>query len=192
MSVLAAIETNTRMILLTGRPGSGKTTVVSKVVLMLRTDGLSVGGIYSKERRSHGTRVGFEMVNLATDGHETLASTTSTGPRMGRYRVNLKGLGEFAAPAIVRAMAESDVVVCDEVGPMELISPEFRRAVEGLMTTAKPCLVVVHADMADPLLVRLRKFEEAQLLEVTDETRNSLPETLYVRLKTWMRSNRRP
>jgi nucleoside-triphosphatase len=188
---LAAIETNTRMILLTGRPGSGKTTVVSKVVLLLRTDGLSVGGIYSKERRSHGTRVGFEMVNLATDDHETLASTTSTGPRMGRYRVNLKGLGEFAAPAIVRAMAESDVVVCDEVGPMELISPEFRRAVEGLMTTGKPCLVVVHADMADPLLVRLKKFEEAQLSEVTDETRNSLPETLYVRIKTWMRSSRR-
>ena len=104
--------------------------------------------------------------------------------------MNLKGLGEFAAPAIVHAMAESDVVVCDEVGPMELISPEFRRAVEGLMTTGKPCLVVVHAEMADPLLIRLKKFEDARLFEVTDETRNSLPEILYVRIKTWMRSNR--
>jgi nucleoside-triphosphatase len=190
LSVLAAIETNSRMILLTGRPGSGKTTVVSRVVLLLRTDGLSVGGVYSKERRSHGTRVGFEMVDLGTDGHETLASTTATGPRMGRYRVNLKGLGEFAAPAVVRATWESDVVVCDEVGPMELISPEFRRAIEGLMSTKKPCLIVVHAEMADPLLVRLKKSAEAQLLEVTDETRNSLPEIVYAKLKAWMRRNK--
>jgi nucleoside-triphosphatase len=178
------------MVLLTGRPGSGKTTVVSKVVLKLRTDGLSVGGMYSRERRSQGTRVGFEMVDLATDEHGTLASIASTGPRMGRYRVNLKGLAEFAAPAIARASAESDVVVCDEVGPMELMSPEFRRAVEGLLSSTKPCLVVVHAEMADPLLERIRKAPDAQLLEVADETRNSLPEVVYRKIKAWMRGNR--
>ncbi len=187
MSVLASVETTPRLVLLTGRPGSGKTTVVSKVVLKLRTDGLSVGGVYSRERRSHGTRIGFEMVDLATDGHETLASTTSMGPRLGRYRVNLKGLAEFAAPAVSRASSESDVVVCDEVGPMELMSPEFRRAVEGLLTSSKPCLVVVHGEMADPLIERIKEAPDAQLLEVTDETRGALPETVYRKIKIWMR-----
>lgn len=189
MSVLAAIETNSRLVLLMGRPGSGKTTVVLRAVLLLRTDGLSVGGICSRERRAHGTRVGFEMVDLATDSHESLASTTGTGPRMGRYRVNLKGLAEFAAPAIVEASSRSDVIVCDEAGPMELLSPEFRRAVEGLLTASKPCLVVVHAEMADPLLEKLKKSEQAQLLEVTDETRNLLPETVYKRIRSWMKDH---
>lgn len=187
MSVLAANETITRLVLLTGRPGSGKTTVVSKVVLRLRTDGLSVGGVLSKERRSHGTRVGFEMVDLSTGGHETLAGTTSEGPRMGRYRVNLKGLAEFAAPALTRALSEGDVVVCDELGPMELISPEFRRAAEGLLSSDRPCLVVVHGEMADPLLERIKAAPDAQLLEVTDQTRDSLPDTVYLDIKRWMR-----
>ncbi len=79
---MAANETTSRLVLLTGRPGSGKTTVVSKAVLKLRTDGLSVGGVYSRERRSHGTRVGFEMVDLGTDEHEALAGLTEIGPRL--------------------------------------------------------------------------------------------------------------
>jgi nucleoside-triphosphatase len=177
------------MVLLTGSPGSGKTTVVSKVVLMLRTDGLAVGGVYSKERRSHGMRVGFEMVDLHTDSRETLASTTSTGPRMGRYRVNLKGLAEFAAPAIVRAAKESDVVVCDEAGPMELMSPEFRRALEGLLAADRPCLIVIHAEMRDPLLEKIRASKDGQLLEVTEQSRDSMPESVYRGIIRWMRSH---
>jgi nucleoside-triphosphatase len=174
------------MVLLTGRPGSGKTTVVSRTVLMLRTDGLSVGGVYSKERRANGTRIGFEMVDLATDRHESLASTKATGPRMGRYRVNLKGLAEFAAPAIVSALKGSDVVVCDEVGPMELMSPEFRRAVEGLLLADKPCVVVVHGEMADPLIEKLKASADTLLLEVTDETRTALPKAVYGKVVSWL------
>jgi nucleoside-triphosphatase len=187
LSVLATNETSSRMVLLTGKPGSGKTTVVSKVVFMLRTDGLSVGGVYSKERRAKGTRVGFEMIDLARDSHETLAGTTGTGPRMGRYRVNLKALGEFAAPALVRAVEDSDVVVCDELGPMELLSPEFRRAAEKLLACSKPCLVVVHGEMNDPLIVRFKEAGDAQLCEVNDETRDALPESVHRTFKSWGR-----
>ncbi len=186
MSVLAANETKPRLVLLTGRPGAGKTTVVSRAILMLRTDGLSVGGIYSKEKRAKGMRVGFEMVDLATDRHEELASTSSVGPRMGRYRVNLKGLAEFAAPSITTALTASDVVVCDEVGPMELMSPEFRRAAESLLSTSRPCVVVVHGEMADPLIDRMKKAPDALLLEVNDETRSGLSKVVYQRVKVWL------
>ncbi len=101
--------------------------------------------------------------------------------------MNLKGLAEFAAPALRRAQSESDVVVCDEVGPMELMSPEFRRAVEDLLASSKPCVIVVHAEMADPLIERIKESPDAELLEVTDETRNSLPDAVYRMVKVWMR-----
>jgi nucleoside-triphosphatase len=170
------------MILLSGRPGVGKTTLVSKVVYMLRRDGYTVGGVCSREIRSHGLRIGFEMVNLADDSTEELAGQGTSGPRLGRYKVNLKGLGEFAAPAIIQALRTSDVVVCDEVGPMELLSPEFRRALEGLLTSEKPCLVVLHSRMADPLLEKFKKAEDGEQMEVTEQNREILPQEVYVRL----------
>src|SRR5579883_3038088 len=89
-----------RLFLLTGIPGVGKTTLISKVVVELRKAGISVGGIYSKEKRAGRVRTGFVMTDLVSGFQKELASVEGEGPRMGRYRVNLKNIGEFAASAV--------------------------------------------------------------------------------------------
>jgi len=48
-----------------------------------------------------------------------------SGPRLGRYRVNLKDIEEIAVPAIAEAWQHKDLVVIDELAPMELKSREF-------------------------------------------------------------------
>jgi len=53
-----------RVLLVTGAPGIGKTTVVTKTIEMLKAEGLSVGGIISREIRDGKSRVGFEIVDL--------------------------------------------------------------------------------------------------------------------------------
>jgi nucleoside-triphosphatase THEP1 len=65
---------------------------------------------------------------------------------------------------------------------MELLSPEFRRALEGLLTSEKPCLVVLHSRMADPLLEKFKKAEDGEQMEVTEQNREILPQEVYVRL----------
>jgi nucleoside-triphosphatase len=168
-----------RMLLLTGDPGVGKTTVLMKVIGRLRERGISIGGIISREVRERGRRVGFEMIDIASGARETLASIYGEGARMGRYKVNLKGLAEFAANALISAISDYDVVVCDEVGPMELLSPEFRRAVGKIIGTDKPALLVIHKRMKDPLLRALRYNRDAEMIEVTEENREELDERIY-------------
>jgi nucleoside-triphosphatase len=53
-----------RVILLTGLPGVGKTTVLIRVVEGLRANGITVGGIISNEVRENGIRMGFEISDL--------------------------------------------------------------------------------------------------------------------------------
>ncbi|RJS68314.1 hypothetical protein CW693_04680 [Candidatus Bathyarchaeota archaeon] len=48
-----------RLLLLTGNPGVGKTTVLLRVIKALKAEGYTVGGMISREVRTHGTRVGF-------------------------------------------------------------------------------------------------------------------------------------
>ena len=50
------------VILLTGRPGTGKTTAIRHVVDAL---GDRAGGFYTREVRAVGRRTGFELVTLA-------------------------------------------------------------------------------------------------------------------------------
>ncbi|MEW5995954.1 MAG: nucleoside-triphosphatase, partial [Candidatus Zixiibacteriota bacterium] len=59
--------------LMTGSPGSGKTSVVNLVVKNLSSRGFRAGGVYCPEIREGGVRVGFKMVDLMTGEEQLLA-----------------------------------------------------------------------------------------------------------------------
>jgi len=164
--------------LVTGPPGVGKSTLVSKVVLRLKSAGVIVGGCTTAERRSGGTRVGFEVRDLTSGRTGELASVTSKfGPRVGRYRVNLTDLARVGAKGVEAAASSSELIVIDEVGPMELVSPEFRRAVRACIDSGKPMLAVVHERLEDDLLGELRSKAKA-LFTLSIDNRESTTEVL--------------
>jgi nucleoside-triphosphatase len=76
-----------RVLLLTGNPGVGKTTVLIKTVNALKAKGISVGGMISREAREGNVRVGFEIIDLTSNKHGWLAHVTQrTGPQVGKDR----------------------------------------------------------------------------------------------------------
>lgn len=156
-----------RIWLLTGEPGSGKTTTIMKIVNTVRAKGYSIGGVVALEKRVKGVRVGFDMVDLLSGNKETLASVEQkTGPRVGKYRVNLKGLADLAAKALIEAAQRCDLIVCDEIGPMELVSPEFRKAVKEVVSSGKPMIGVIHKRLRDPLADELRSSIDVEVVEI--------------------------
>jgi nucleoside-triphosphatase len=164
--------------LVSGPPGVGKSTLVSKVVLRLKSAGVIVGGCTTAEKRSGGTRFGFEVRDLTSGRTGELASVESKfGPRVGRYRVNLTDLARIGAAGVDAAATSSELIVIDEVGPMELMSPEFRRAVKRCIDSGKPMLAVVHERLEDDLLNELRAKATAQFALATDN-RESVAEEL--------------
>ncbi len=179
----------THIWLITGDPGVGKTTCASRIINIIKSEGYTIGGVVSREMRERGERTGFEMIDLATEEHFTLASTSlDVGPKIGRYRVNLKGLAEKGAAALLHSSENADLTICDEIGPMELLSPEFRRAVESVVKSSKPVLGVLHKKMKDPLLVNLRSAEHSKLFEITLENRDELPDSITTELLESLKS----
>jgi nucleoside-triphosphatase THEP1 len=131
------------VILLTGRPGIGKTTAIRHIVAalvactQLRWGRLhpapqeeGAGGFYTREVRAGGRRTGFELVTLA--GETALLATKDPDETFdrpvpfGRYRVNLDAIDAVGVPALLDALDQGQVVVVDEIGPMEILSPRFR------------------------------------------------------------------
>lgn len=114
-------------ILLTGKPGCGKTTLVLKVIDNL---GLNAYGFYTKEKRENGKRIGFELyslingsvVNTGILAHQHIKSSM----RVGKYGVNLKVLDEMGIPAIEEGIKSKNFIVIDEIGKMELFSDRFK------------------------------------------------------------------
>ena len=162
----------------------GKSTVVREVADKIVVRGFRVGGMTSGDLRSGSARIGFEIRDLLTGKTGVLAHVNqTTGPRIGRYRVNTHDLDEIGAEAILSAIKHADLLVIDEVGPMELTSKRFGDAVQAALVCGKPVLGTVHRNAQDPLVVAIRSGSGIEVIEVTHDNRGTLPSNLVERFK---------
>jgi nucleoside-triphosphatase len=165
-------------IFLTGLPGCGKSTVLMKVIELLKEKGLKIGGIVTPEVRVGNKRVGFAVRDIYSGKEGILASVDQkTGHRLGKYRVNLKSFEEVALPALDFALKECDIVAIDEIGRMEFFSEKFKEKVYEIVLSNKPLIAVVHRNYVE----KFRDF--GKMIVVTKENRDELPEIILSWIK---------
>ena len=165
-------------IAVTGSPGVGKSTLVAKVTSGTK---LRVGGVLARDRRYKDRRTGFELLDLSTGMVGILADESGDGPQLGKYRVHLDDLDLIGAQAVENALG-CDLIVVDEVGPMELTSRRFVSAVETAIASPKPMLVVLHQWSNHRLAKKIRG--SFRVLTVTRENRDSLADEIAKALKS--------
>lgn len=129
----------------------------------------------ARDKRIKDNRIGFELLDMGSGRVGMLADETGTGPQLGKYKVRLDDLDQVGAKAIEDAM-DKDLIIVDEVGPMELSSRRFISALERALATDKPMLVVLHQWSTHPLAKKIRK--NFRVITVTKENRDTLREEL--------------
>ncbi len=155
-------------IAVTGSPGVGKSTLVQKAAA---ASGCRVGGVLARDKRFKDRRIGFELLDLASGATGMLADEAGSGPQLGKYRVHPEELDGIGAQAVENALS-CDLIVVDEVGPMELSSRRFITAVEKALSSDKPMLVVLHEWSQHRLAKKIRGT--FKVITVTRENRDAL------------------
>lgn len=178
-----------RVLLLTGTPGVGKTTVLAKTMVTLNAKGYNVGGMISREVRQNGIRIGFEILDLTTSKRGWLAHVDQkVGPQVGKYHVNLDDLRKVGAQAIIGAIETCDVIAIDEIGPMELLSERFREATRQSLESRKLVIALVHWKTQDELPGAARHRQDAETINVTPENREKLSEIIVEKAIAFLRT----
>jgi len=159
-----------RAYLLSGEPGSGKTTIIKEVLSKVNK---SAGGFYTEEVRSQGVRQGFKIVTL--DGKNAVLAHTSIRSlhRVSKYGVDTDSIDKVAVPALKQALQSKDIIVIDEIGKMELFSPSFKDAViEALQSEKKVLGTIMLA--SHPWADKIKERPEVEVIQVTRFNRNEV------------------
>lgn len=157
-------------LLVTGSPGTGKTTLVRGVAEAFADR--PFGGFYTGEIREGGGRVGFELVGFSGE-RGVLAHTRIGGPcRVGKYGVDVAAFEAFLG-AIDLDASRHEFTIIDEIGKMEWHSTRFRAVVGGLLDGEKPLLATV-ALKGPPAIEAIKQRNDVLLRVVTGENRNRL------------------
>jgi len=149
--------------LLTGRPGTGKTSLIKQAVAELKG---KAGGFYTEEIRDRGTRLGFKLVTL--DGQEAILAHVNfpSRYRVSKYGVDVDSLDRVGVSALRQAAKQCDLVVVDEIGKMELFSPNFREAVLEIIGSGKRVLGTIMLN-PNPWADAIKRQPQVNLVEVT-------------------------
>jgi nucleoside-triphosphatase len=167
-------------VLLTGRPGSGKTTLIKRVLNELPQ---RFGGFYTEEIRDHGARVGFKVVALE-GGDAVFAHVDFTTPeRVGKYGLDLSALEVVGVKAIREAVQAHRPIVIDEIGPMEIRSVGFREAVNDALDSELPVLATIFSRSL-PFTDGIKSRPDVVLIEVSPNNRDRLVSQLSENFRT--------
>jgi len=160
--------------LLTGRPGTGKTSLVKQAVAGMKG---KAGGFYTEEIRSQGVRQGFRLVTL--DGQDTiLAHVNIHSPyRVSRYGVDIDNFDRVGVSALHHAAQQCDLVVIDEIGKMELFSAKFREVVLQIIDGGKRVLGTIMLS-PNPRADDIKRKPQVKLVTVTRANHQEVLEEL--------------
>ena len=167
----------TGLILVTGAPGVGKTTLIERLYRQYKLQGVKVGGFITQEVIENGRRVGFRITDLQSGREGWLAKAQpGSGPMYGRYCIILEDLEAIGLGALRTAVeSNSDIVLIDEIGPMEMSSRRFGAGISSCFEDRTGLIVATFKQgLHYPILDKYLDDPSTTLLKITRDNRMAI------------------
>jgi len=166
-------------LLITGKPGIGKTTLIKKLIDASGRE--KFAGFYTEEVHDEkGERQGFKIVTLSGKEGILAKKGLKSKYRVGKYGVNIRNLEEIAVKEIEQALYNKvNAIIIDEIGPMEICSEKFRDAVIKALDSPLRVIATIK-NASEPFLNKLRARNDVEIVEVNSNNRNNLSTIIVI------------
>lgn len=144
------------------------------------------GGIITREMREQGARTGFSIESLDGERGVLASRNGRRGPKVGRYTVHVQNLERVGMAALRRVMDAGRVVILDEIGKMELISPGFRAMILEALESRLPVVATMGVSR-NAFMEVVRARPDVDVLNITTENRDSLKDRVVETIEEALR-----
>jgi nucleoside-triphosphatase len=173
-------------LILTGRPGIGKTTIIKALIERIAD---RAGGFYTEEILGPGGRKGFRLVTLESRRRSYVIAHMDVKSRskVGRYGVRVDVIDQVGAGSIRSAVDTNPIVIIDEIGKMELFSSPFQSAVLKAISSSK---IVIATAMQDdhPWVAAVKALPNVTVWKVDKVNRDKMLEEVL----KWLADHSQP
>ncbi len=169
-----------RNLLVTGKPRSGKTTLIMDIVKELD---IPFCGFYTSELLREDKRVGFVINNLKGERGIFAHVDSESDLRISKYGVEVDVLETVGVSEVERCLRDNDlkIIVIDEIGKMELFSEKFKSTVEKSLASRYPLLATVMIK-SDEWLEKVLDRDDIQTYYINMNNRGQVKEKIKIDL----------
>ena len=155
-------------ILITGVPGSGKTTIVRKLCIIFKE--FNPVGFVTSEILEENNIMGFEVANLYGDSRVFAHTKIKSKVSVGKYKVDLKIFDDFLDKTFSKEK-KTGLYAIDEISRVECASKKFSKLILELLVSEKPVIAAI-SDKGTGLISDIKKREDVALFEITEHNRD--------------------
>jgi nucleoside-triphosphatase len=167
---------STKCILLTGKPGVGKSTLLKKVVNKiekLNKNKFTVQGFYTESIIKNNKRIGFKTITIDESKSDIL-----TTREKGNYILVKKTMDDLIIPAMKEGIENpnTNLLIIDEIGPIQLQDKQFKVMIQRALNTHRISIlgIIAQSNEDDDFIEEVLCNYRTSIVEVNIENRDKL------------------
>lgn len=166
-----------RVIILTGNPGAGKTSMIKALVETQSSEEVKFSGFISEGTWLKGERDSYRIIDITTGDSEQLCDRD--GPisewRAGPFNFREAGL-RFGCQLLESTPKSHGIVVIDEIGHLELNNQGWSQCMCDLLASNTPMLWTVRPSLLDAVISKWKL--DYHVIDVRKSTALKIAETI--------------